>query len=137
MVSFLNLHIAINQRLVNDAAVRSLVYKSEQLRGVYDHVPSDAPKPYVVIGEPLETDFDVKHGQTVDTQITLHTWSNKPGKTESYKLLQAIQDALKPKLAVTGYKVECVTRVTCRVFDDIDGVLRHGVLTLEYTLTKI
>lgn len=136
MVSFLPLHAAINKQLTSDAALKALVYKSAKHRGVYDHVPDDAPKPYVVIGEPYETDFDVKHGQTVDTQITLHAWSAQAGKTEAYKILEAVSHALAASFVVVGYRVDNVKKVTTRVFDDIDGVLRHGVLTLEYTLTK-
>lgn len=136
MVSFLSLHAAIYKQLVNDDALKALVYKSAKYRGVYDAVPADAPKPYVVIGEPYETDFDVKHGQTVDTQITLHVWSAQAGKTEAYKILEAVSNALAASFVVQHYRVDRVKKLTTRVFDDIDGVLRHGVLTLEYTLTK-
>lgn len=136
MVSFLSLHTAIYKQLVNDAAVKTLVFFDSEHRGVYDHVPDDAPKPYVVIGEPYETDFDVKHGQTVDAQITLHVWSAQAGKTETYKILEVVSHALAASFVVQNYRVDNVKKVTTRVFDDIDGVLRHGVLTLEYTLTK-
>lgn len=137
MVSFLALHTAVYQRLVNDAAVKALVYKDTKFKGVYDAVPNDAPFPYIVIGEPSESDFDVKLKETVETSLTIHTWSDKTGKTESYKLLQAVSDALSAFLIVTSYEVDYVKKVRTSVFDDIDGVLRHGVLTLEYTLTKI
>jgi len=137
MVSFLALHTAVYQRLVNDAAVKALVYKDTKFKGVYDAVPNDVPFPYIVIGEPSETDFDVKLKETVETSLTIHTWSDKAGKTESYKLLQAVSDALAAFLIVTNYEVDYVKKVHTSVFDDIDGVLRHGVLTLEYTLTKI
>lgn len=135
MVSFLALHTAVYQRLVNDAAVKALVYKDTKFKGVYDAVPNDAPFPYIVIGEPAETPFSVKQGDTVETSLAIHTWSNKAGKTESYKLLQAVSDALAAFLIVTNYEVDYVKKVRTSVFDDIDGVLRHGVLTYEYTLT--
>ncbi len=137
MVSFLALHTAVYQRLVNDAALKALVYKDTKFKGVYDAVPNDAPLPYIVIGEPNESDFDIKLKETIETSLTIHTWSDKAGKTESYKLLQAVSDALSAFLVVAGYEVEYVKKVRTNVFDDIDGVLRHGVLTLEYTLTKI
>lgn len=137
MVSFLALHTAVYQRLVNDAAVKALVYKDTKFKGVYDALPNDVPFPYIVIGEPSETDFDVKLKETVETLLTIHTWSDKAGKTESYKLLQAVSDALAAFLIVMNYEVDYVKKVRTSVFDDIDGVLRHGVLTFEYTLTKI
>lgn len=137
MVSFLALHTAVYQRLVNDAALKALVYKDTKFKGVYDAVPNDAPLPYIVIGEPNESDFDIKLKETIETSLTIHTWSDKAGKTESYKLLQAVSDALSAFLVVAGYEVEYVKKVRTNVFNDIDGVLRHGVLTLEYTLTKI
>jgi len=137
VVSFLALHTAVYQRLVNDAALKALVYKDTKFKGVYDAVPNDAPLPYIVIGEPNESDFDIKLKETIETSLTIHTWSDKAGKTESYKLLQAVSDALSAFLVVAGYEVEYVKKVRTNVFDDIDGVLRHGVLTLEYTLTKI
>lgn len=141
-MSFEALFDAVYLRLLNDTALKELVYKpktstTKAFNGVYDSVPENAPFPYVVIGEPTETDFDVKLQETVETTLTIHTWSKTPGKLESYKLLEAVSNALRAFLIVEGYTLEDVKKQRTAVFDDIDGVLRHGVLTLEYTLTKL
>lgn len=141
-MSFEALFDAVYARLLGDATLKQLVYTpmtktSRTFNGVYDSVPENAPFPYVVIGEPTETDFDVKLQETVETTLTIHTWSKTPGKLESYKLLEAVSNALRAFLIVEGYTLEDVKKQRTAVFDDIDGVLRHGVLTLEYTLTKL
>lgn len=142
MTAFYELFAAVYDKLIGDETIKKLVYKpktgkmTRDYAGVYDSVPDNAPFPYIVIGEPLETDFGVKLKTTYETSLTIHTWSDKAGKTESFALIEAVSNALAASLFVENYRVEDMKVTTRRIFDDIDGVLRHGVYTVEYTLTK-
>ncbi|PZX07900.1 uncharacterized protein DUF3168 [Psychrobacillus insolitus] len=138
-LAFAATHQAIYSRLLNDVPVTALVKKTVEgieYKGVYDHLTEDTPYPYIVIGEPRTDPFEVKNTDVEDVFITLHIWSNYSGKKEAYDILSACHEAFKYKLAITGHTVIKTSWSGAQVFDDIDATLRHGVITLKFTLSK-
>lgn len=138
-LAFAPTHQAVYNRLLNDTTVQSLLkpmVDGKKYKKVCDYVPTDTPYPYIVIGEPRTDPFGVKNSDIVDVFITLHIWSNYKGKKEAYDILTACHEAFLLKLDITGYTVNKTSWSDARVFDDIDGVLRHGVLTLKFNLEK-
>lgn len=138
-LAFVPTQQAVYSRLLSTDTVTKLVNQTvngKQYKGVYDFVPDDAPYPYIVIGEPRTDPFTVKNSDIVDVFITLHIWSNYKGKKEAYDILTACHEAFLIKLDITGYTVNNTSWSDARVFDDIDGALRHGVLTLKFNLEK-
>lgn len=62
--------------------------------GVYDAVPPNTAKPYIVIGEvTAEPDEELTLTNT-DASINLHTWSATSGKIQSHAMLQFIRARL-------------------------------------------
>lgn len=138
-LAFIPTQSAVFSRLLATESVTNLVKQTvndKQYKGIYDYVPDDAPYPYIVIGEPRTDSFGIKNSDIVDVFITLHIWSNYRGKKEAYDILTACHEAFLYKLDITGYTVNNTSWSDARVFDDIDGVLRHGVLTLKFNLEK-
>lgn len=138
-LAFIPTQTAVFSRLMANESVTNLVKQTindKQYKGIYDYVPDDAPYPYIVIGEPRTDPFAVKNSDVVDVYITLHIWSNYKGKKQAYDILAACHEAFLYKLDITGYTVNKTSWSDARVFNDIDGVLRHGVLTLKFNLEK-
>lgn len=141
---FRELQKALFQRLTTDAALLSLlaVNEDEGHTGVYDHITEETPFPYIVIGEPsMNLDNDVKIEEIVEETILLHIWhnqqtSNQYGNTVVYEILSAIHNALAYELLLPNYKVMEVRPTQPRVFDDIDNIRKHGVISFTFKLIK-
>ncbi|WP_164670966.1 DUF3168 domain-containing protein [Virgibacillus doumboii] len=130
---------SLYQRIYNNASVRALV------TGVYDHVPKTikdeqgndipVPFPYIVIGEPVSDPFDTKTTTGEQIALVIHVWSKYPGKKEAYDILNACLQATSRRLSIEGgFSIELQERTNMTVFDDIDGITRHGVLRLRFTI---
>lgn len=131
---FIELQTALYQRLVNDTTLMNLV------TDVVDHVSEGLTYPYVVIGEPTLNFQDVKITDLSELTVTLHVWCSQnesAGNKQTYQILEAIYEALKYKLNVPGYKTVKTVPQQPKVFDDIDNVTKHGVITYRFTLQRI
>lgn len=135
-LAFVQLQKAILTRLRSDTNVTSLLNGAKNYLGVYDYVTEDTAFPYVIVGEPRVDEFGVKTEDVKDYTVTLHIWSNYKGNSEAYKILSALYDNLKYKLNIEGFKTVRTSCVDNRVFTDIDGIHRHGVFTLKFSLQK-
>jgi len=133
---FLELQTAVYQMLSNDASLLNLV------TGVYDHVTEQTPFPYVYLGEPLlDIDREVKIEDIAEETIAIHVYHNQEtsgeyGNAKVYEILDAVHEALKYKIELPSYEIMQVTPREPRVFDDIDNVQKHGVITYKYKLLK-
>lgn len=135
---------ALYQRLTSDAALLSLLATNEEEGwfGVYDHVTEDTPFPYIVIGEPLmDLENDVKVEDIIEETLVLHVWHNQQtsgqvGNAVVYEILSAIHSALAYELLLPNYKVMEVRPTQPRVFDDIDNIRKHGVISYTFKLIK-
>ncbi|GLC89333.1 DUF3168 domain-containing protein [Lysinibacillus piscis] len=133
---FVELQTAVYQRLSTDASLLNLV------TGVYDHVTEETPFPYVYLGEPmLNIDQEVKIEEIVEETIAIHVYHNQAtngeyGNVKVYEIIASIHEALKYKIELTSYEIMQVTPHEPRVFDDIDNVHKHGVITYKYKLLK-
>jgi hypothetical protein len=124
------LQVAIYQRLSLDPVI------SEMVTGVFDSVGEDQAFPYITIGEPSLLPFDTKNTFGEEVSLVIHVWSDYAGKKECYDILNACFKALAYRLDVTGFKVLRAGRQSMRVFDDIDPVIKHGVLRMRYTINN-
>lgn len=127
---------AIMKRLRETSEVTKLLNQSQQNKGIYDYVTEDTKFPYIVVGEPIMSLFEVKNNEVTNLNVTLHIWSTQKGNHEIFLLLSAIQEAFKYKLNIVGYKVIKTSWGDARVFLDIDAIHRHGVFVLKLTLEK-
>lgn len=141
---FRELQKAVYQRLTNDGPLKSLLAVDEDngYYGVYDYVTEETPFPYIVIGEPsMNLEKEVKVEDIVEETLLLHVWHNQQtsgivGNRVVYDILSAIHSALAFELVLQNYKVMRVTPSQPRVFDDIDNIRKHGVITFTFQLLK-
>lgn len=101
---------------------------------IFDDVPQGAPMPYVVIGEDDSEPWDTDDSLGLDTDITIHVWSEYSGRKEVKDIMGQIYAALnRHELAVDGmHTVDCIFEYQDS-FLDPDGVTRHGVIRFRLT----
>lgn len=122
-------HQALYERLTADVPLNALV------TGVFDAVEEDVTFPYVTLGAPTTINLTTRTTFSEEISITLHTWSIKPGKKESYDLLNAIHQAIGKGLSVDGpFRLLAATRPTMEVIDDLDPQIKHGLARFTFTI---
>jgi hypothetical protein len=104
--------------------------------GVYDHVPEDAPYPFVDISAHTVTPRDTLSTLGHDHQIILTVWSSYRGKTEVRAICDSIEAAFhRADLTLAhGLAVRCqVASVVIRPDggDTHQGSVTLGILTQE------
>lgn len=101
---------------------------------VFDDVPQGTPCPYVVIGEDDSESWDTDDSLGLDTDITIHVWTEYSGRKQAKDIMAQIYAALnRYELAVNGmYTVDCICEYQDS-FLDPDGVTRHGVIRFRLT----
>jgi hypothetical protein len=124
------LQAALFQRLSSDTSVMALV------TGVFDYVPEGIAFPYIRIGEPTVTPFGTKTTQGEEVAVVIHVWSQYRGKAEAYNILNACLGATTRPLQIAGFKLQNQELDQLQVFDDIDGMTRHGVLRIKFTINN-
>ena len=105
---------------------------------VYDIAPDSAAYPYITIGDDSASDAGSKLDHGDDISSTIHVWSRSFGLMEAKQLMADIVEALtNSSLIVPGFQVGFKTISYRHVFNDPDGVTRHGVLRVEHTLYQM
>jgi len=124
------LQTALFQRLSSDSAVTGLV------TGVFDYVPEGTVFPYIRIGEPTVTPQVTKTTYGEQVSVVIHAWSQYRGKKEAYDILNACLAATTSPLQVNGFDLFDQRVDQLQVFDDIDGMTKHGVLRVIFFINN-
>lgn len=110
---------------------------------VYDHVPqqadsgSNAPFPYIVIGDDTHLPFDTDDSSGAESTITVHTWSRSEGRIETKQIQDGIYEALhRHDLDVSGYNIVTMDFESSESFMDPDNETRHGVSSFRILLDE-
>jgi len=104
---------------------------------VFDNVPDNQPKPYVVVGDDTVIEWDTDNNAGFEATITLHVWSDYPGKAEVKTIQGEIYDLLhRAEFSVIGYNLINCSFEFGDTFLDVNGVTRHGVQRFRLILTK-
>lgn len=99
---------------------------------IYDHAQTDAVFPYVEMGESQALADDVTGADGFDEFLTLHVWSRYRGDKEAKQICSDIRSALHARsLTVAGRTTAHAWVREIRVFDDPDGLTRHGVVSVR------
>ena len=124
----LPLQTAMYQRMVADDTLMGMV------SGVFDDVPEGQAKPYVVIGEAIETPRN-NHGQFGrETVVTLHIWSEHAGFSEALNIQNTTVELFDHQpLSVDGQHVVSVRYEFSQPLRDPDPHIRHGVIRFRVT----
>jgi hypothetical protein len=122
---------AVFSRLDNDTGVKSVV------TGVYDEVPQTARLPYIQIGDDTVNPYDTKTDNGEDCTLTLHCFSDGPGKTEAKQIMDLVLKSLtnSPLTIDPSFKCEGIQREFLNVFHD--GLAYHGVCRFRIYIKQI
>lgn len=118
----------VTAALKGDAPLKGM-FKANLVR-LYDVPPTNAPSPYLTVGEDSITELEGEGLDLSEIEATVHVWSltSPPGKAEAKRLGGRVKDVL---LALAdGPVIRTTWRVAERYFMDADGVTCHGVITI-------
>lgn len=105
--------------------------------GVYDNVPQETNPPYVVMGEPIATEYDTDGYNGINILWPIHVYSEQRGRKETLEIQAQIYSALhRAELVVSGYNFIGSTQESVTVLNDPDGVTRHGVQQFRFLLLE-
>jgi hypothetical protein len=109
----------------------------ELITGVFDEVPEGTALPYVTIGDDTVNGMDSKTGYGEDITLTMHVWTNGPGKTQNKAIMDAVLMALTSgELTMDqGFNLEGCKREFLNVIPDNGGY--HGVCRFRFYITQI
>jgi hypothetical protein len=124
----LPIQTAFYQRMTGDPDLMQVV------SGVFDEVPESEQKPYVVLGEAIETPRN-NHGQFGrETVETLHVWSDHAGFSEALTIKNLLIELFDHQpLTVDGQHVVSVRYEFSQTLRDPNPDLRHVVLRFRVT----
>ena len=95
--------------------------------------------PYVTAGEMTARDWSDKFQAGQEVRSTLNVWSGYPGRKEAVEMLDGILRALRREDLYLGQEFRAVVSDLdlCQILIDLDGVTRHGVLTIRYLIEEV
>ncbi|MEQ1887566.1 MAG: DUF3168 domain-containing protein [Alphaproteobacteria bacterium] len=96
---------------------------------VYDHVPQNAPFPYVVVGDAAVSAWGAGDLSGEQHALSIHIWSRYQGRKEMKQIMSSIMAALDGvALSLSGHQLVDLRFVFADEFPDPDGVSRHGLV---------
>lgn len=105
--------------------------------GVYDNVPQETDPPYVVMGDPIATEYDTDGKNGVNILWPIHVFSEQRGRKQTLEIQAQIYSSLhRAELTVSGYNFIGSTQESATVLNDPDGVTRHGVQQFRFLLIE-
>lgn len=114
------LQVAVVTALTGDTALAGMV------TGVFDEAPDNQTFPYVAVGSIVEVVDDAHDHQGLDTTVTIHVWSKKPGVKEAATIFAALDAVLdRQTLAVNGYSSVQIWHEQHETVRDPDPLIRH------------
>lgn len=129
--SLTSLQTALYSALSNHAPLAT------KITGVFDNVPKETLAPYVVIGNPTVIDWGGSAFKGEEITFTLHVWSEKQDKSEVYEIFNLILEAFTNPLSLDGgFFMNFQRREYMEVFDDPDGISRHGIIRFRFRISQ-
>jgi len=127
---------AVFDRLSGDATLKTWVGDPAR---VFDHTPSAAPYPYVVIGAIAGTPFDSKTSQGMTQSLSLHVWDGEDGASPGYlgagrlrQIMARIVALLdRAALVLPGHTLVLITFEGSQTLTDAGGLRREGTLVFR------
>ncbi|OGD18841.1 MAG: hypothetical protein A2Y70_00620 [Candidatus Aminicenantes bacterium RBG_13_64_14] len=106
---------------------------------VYDHVPDDAPYPFVAIGEAYSTNSSAKGESVWRTTTTIHVYSRYSGMAEAKTI---VNDIFKAFTIGQGLSLGSKFRIIMDAFESVrdmreDEDTRHSVIMWWYLIEEV
>ena len=96
---------------------------------VYDHVPPQAPFPFIVVGDTTANQWGAGELDGEEHALSIHIWSRYQGRMQMKQMMGEVKAALTlPLAALAGHVLVDLRFVFADEFPDLDGVSRHGVV---------
>ena len=96
---------------------------------VRGEVPNDAEFPYVTIGEYTASNWDTNDARGYEFTITIHTWSQANGTTETKLLLVGIDRLLhNQEIVVEGTHLVSLFSEFETMLTEADNITKHGII---------
>ncbi|MEO1695326.1 MAG: DUF3168 domain-containing protein [Pseudomonadota bacterium] len=116
---------AIHQTLVSATGVTSLLGGAH----IYDHVPRNTGFPYVTFGQTTERDWSTGGAEGNEHIVTLHVWSQAPGRRQVHRIIAAIRSQLhEADLPLSGYRLINLRHEFTETRREADGETLHGLI---------
>ncbi len=116
---------AVYAALTADAALTGLLGGAR----VYDHVPRDAPLPYVTLGQTTARDWSTGSEQGEEHVFAVHVWSRAAGKKEAHEIMGAVRACLhEAPLAPAGHRLVTLRHELSDARREADGETTHGIV---------
>lgn len=131
---------AMRAAILSDVTLRTLV--SDPVR-LYDHVPENAPMPYIQHDEPGTAEWDVTPTETDEGyghehNIMLHVWSAYEGKQEINAILYRLEQIFRDwRASLTGHRLVHIRYQFSDRLRDPDGQAYHGVIQFRAVTEEI
>lgn len=104
------------------------------ITGVYDFVPETARRPYLTVGEAIETPDNVHGGYGRQTLITLHVWTDARGYAPGAAIADRVVALLDhQRLTIAGQKWISTRFEYGQALPDPDPRIRHHLLRFRIT----
>lgn len=119
----LPMQAAISAALKGNGAVSAIVSGR-----VYDAVPTDAPKPYINLGQPQVIPAKATCIDGAEVSYPVHGWASGPQSVQIKQLGAAVVAALDEiELTVSGHRLVVFELEQIQYLDDPDGITKHFV----------
>lgn len=109
-----------------------------QTVGIYDHPPSGASLPYVVISD-IQTDGAAAQGYDgSEVHANLTVWSNAPNKVELMSIAAQIRQFLAPRsdkgapFALVGHRLITWQHMQTQSMGEPDGISSKAIVRITY-----
>ena len=126
-----DLQTAVYSLLSGDSTLDGLVGNNR----IYDSVPQNSAYPYVVIG--LETSSNIGT-KTLDGNIyslDIDVWSQYRGQKQIKQVMERLYELLNDAtISVSGASSIMSYVRNTSTFVEVDGITRHGLVTVEFRI---
>jgi len=116
---------AVFARLGEDSALVGLLGGAR----IFDHVPANAPFPYITFGRTSVYDWSTDTESGTEQLFTLHIWSKAKGKKETLEIMDAASALLEDtSLPLEGHHLVNLRLEFAEARYDDDLSVYHGLL---------
>ena len=104
---------------------------------VYDCIPENTAFPYCDISEMTGSNESAKNLPGESFLLTAHLWSQYKGTKEVREMIdEFVQTITSNSLVLTGFNNNLTEVEFIEVFNDPDGITRHGVVKIRFYVTE-
>lgn len=122
----LALQSAVVARLAASSEVSAL---TGGVARIFDDVPPATAYPYVTVGQALDRDWSTGSSGGREHTLTVHIWSQSPGRREVHRIAAAVSATLHDApLALTGHHLVNLRHELTEARRDPDGSTYQGIV---------